>query len=78
MAKRWLVPLLFVAGSLLGLWLAGPSAAPHAIWAAPSGPNTGDGDIGLAQRLAPAVDLLLFGVQPAPSGHSVYLPFIDR
>jgi hypothetical protein len=81
MLKRWLVLLLFLTGAMLGVWLTAPDVSSPQLWAAPLGPNTGDGDVGLAQRLAPAINLLLELPAPGPAtpiADQAYLPIVDQ
>ncbi len=73
MATRWLLVLLFLAGTLLGLALRAEETQSTPVWAGPLAPIFEHGDVGLALRIAPAVNgLLLF-----PQQNQVFLPLIQ-
>lgn len=73
MPTRRLVVILFLAGTLLGLGLRGEKTPSPLVWAGPIAPILQDGDVGLAQRIAPAVNGLLL----SPSQGNAYLPIIQ-
>lgn len=73
MPTRLLIVILFLAGTLLGLGLRGEKMSSPLVWAGPIAPILQDGDVGLARRIAPAMNLLLL----SPTEDEVYLPLIQ-